>query len=187
MMFRICLACLFIVGEREAFAQTQSQFETRHHGQSFLEYCVETRLGNLQASSKFQSYGTQRRKSVSVGKIATELVVGSLAGFVAGGLMYEISKPKKKEENFIGTFWSATLVGSAAMFGTSAGVYLIGTNDDEGSYWKTVIGASLGAVLFSAGAKAVATDPDTRIWIIGIGLPIGATVGFNVTRGETYN
>jgi hypothetical protein len=117
----------------------------------------------------------------SVLKISGEVVTGSALGFGCAMFMKNLIKPKSDAGGlFIGYPIQFFLMSIGATHGTSLGVYSIGKIfGDEGNYWYTYSCSVVTACLFYLAGGIFTQDPDRRLIITSIGLPVGAVIGFN--------
>jgi hypothetical protein len=106
------------------------------------------------------------------GRIVAELLNGSLGAFLGGALGFFVASGESFEEHGA----PAVFLGAVSL-GSAAGVYLVGTAGREtGSICTTAIGSLMGSL-------AVLLLPEsTETAGLFILPPIGATVGFNITR-----
>jgi hypothetical protein len=155
------------------FPVTAQQVERiRNHIEPHSEMIVETPLRSRSSSSK-----------VPVIKILGEFFVGGIGGIAGSFVLALIGAatigPHNGEDPGLYGAIAGTIVGST--FGSSMGVYLIGNRRDErGSYWATLLGSTVGTVIF----LALSQDPDdANFWIALYALPaLGGTIGFNESR-----
>lgn len=117
----------------------------------------------------------------SILKISGEVVTGSALGFGCAMFMKNLVKPKSDAGGlFIGYPVQFFLMSIGATHGTSLGVYSIGKIlGDDGNYWYTYSCSVVTACLFYLAGGIFTQDPDKRLIITSIGLPVGAVIGFN--------
>lgn len=107
-------------------------------------------------------------------------IAGVIAGIeLTGGISPEADEPTVQT---VGAMFVGGVIGGSIgyLIGTTAGVYLVGNLGDEtGSLKSTFVGSIVGG-LVGFGTFFLSPDPGGLMPIIGP--PIGATIGFNMTR-----
>ncbi|MEO7910247.1 MAG: hypothetical protein ABIV47_11410 [Roseiflexaceae bacterium] len=107
------------------------------------------------------------------------IVLGGAAGLIGARLFAGASDGWSDLIAALG----GTIIGYTV--GVSLGVYVIGRRLlGRGSYWRTLLGALIGAVLVLLAAEPLHLNQSTALlqsFLIGLP-PIGATLGFNMRR-----
>jgi hypothetical protein len=121
---------------------------------------------------------------LSAGRLLGELMIGGLAGiggaYVGGYIGYATCTDHSGEWACVGNVVIGGYLGGIVAM--SAGVYAVGSLDDQaGSYGSTLGGALLGSLV---GIGIAAAGEDEGAAIVGlIAMPIGgAIIGFNASR-----
>jgi hypothetical protein len=115
----------------------------------------------------------------SSAKIFGELISGTAAGFGGAILVKNLFRYNKNEAE-LGGILPLTLIGLAAIYGNTTGVFLFGKiAGDEGSFKNTLFWSAIGSLVFFTAAKLFTDDYDKRFIAAAVGLPVGAVIGFN--------
>ena len=120
-------------------------------------------------------------------RIGGEIVAGSAAGLAGGvlpALMIErMYPPPPNATEILGPSGYAMLVALAGYpLGSATGVYLVGgIGNETGSFFAALAGAFLGE-LVSLGTADWFSSRVLSLSVLVLGAPVGATIGFNLTR-----
>ncbi|MCK5075739.1 MAG: hypothetical protein KAR38_05155 [Calditrichia bacterium] len=121
-------------------------------------------------------------------RIVIELFGGTLVGLTTAVILF----PRKKEKGDLGErlfkpILQGVFAGAATITTTSGFVYFVGSMDNQnGSFKKTILGSLIGAVITYNMGKAVTKDKYSQMAYMFSGIPIGATISFNLTREYRY-
>jgi len=127
----------------------------------------------------------ETKPPLSAGRIAGEILVGGIGG--TAGVLVPISWGHSKSTNDeFGCyfFMSGCIVSITYPLASAIGVYLVGNiGDESGSFFATLAGSFLGGLVGMITWAWSLEHEDWQTVIPGFfAAPLGATIGFNLTR-----
>jgi hypothetical protein len=137
--------------------------------------------------------GEQRdeKPPLSTGRIAGEFLAGEVGGFVGilpglmlGSMVAGYAPGGDRDGSAARLVLGVATAGAVVALGSATGVYIVGNIGNEtGSFLPTFYGAAAGlGVGFGGGLIIYAISDDNYTGMGFIGMAIGATIGFNLTR-----